>query len=166
MNNLALNRTLREQARNLGLCDQWYKDWGMLESRQQLIEKYIRGIDFCIKHDYPSLDFARENFPLHLRLSNGIFIDDNVDASNLKIAVLLGKSEGDLRYDGLRSCNVYVRHNSKVNIEAKDGAKVFVETYEDCQVETHTDSISKIFVYRHGGTCTGNAIIKERVAVK
>lgn len=148
----------------LGLCDKWYKDWGILESKQQLIEKYIKGIDFCISHDYPSIGFIKKNFPNHLLLLNGIFLDENVDSSNVKKAVLLGNSKGTIRYDGVRSCDVYVRHNSNIRIEAVGGAKVFVETYENCVVDAIADSYSKIFVYHHGGTINniGNVIIKER----
>jgi len=168
MNNLALNKTLREEARKLGLCDEWYNDWSSFESKKKLAEKYFRGIDFCIRHDYPKLNFIRENFDKEFLISNGIFLDENVDASNVVKVVLLGKSKGELRYYGTRSCDVYVRHSSDVRIVATEGAKIFVETYNNCHISANADEYSKIFVYRHGGSVDyeGNVVVKERVAVK
>ena len=63
---------LRDRARELGLCNQWYKGWKKEESKQELIDKYIRGIDFCIEHDYPKLDFVRAYFSKKILNSNGV----------------------------------------------------------------------------------------------
>lgn len=164
MNTKEFNRTLRDRARQLGLCDQWYDQWDRNETKQELIEKYLKGIDFCIKHDYPNLDFVRAYFSKSLLISNGIFLDENVDASNLKTAVLLGESRGVLRYDGLRTGNVYVRHQSELQIEATDGARVFIETYEGCKVHVVATGNSKAFVYWHGGEVThnGNVTVRDK----
>lgn len=165
MNNTKeLNRMLRDRARMLGLCDQWYDGWEKKETKQQLIEKYLRGIDFCIKHDYPNLDFIKANFPKDLLIVNGIFVDENVDASNLKTAVLLGQSKGGIIYNWQRCGNIYLRHNSDLTIEVTDGARVFIEIYEDSHLKVSADNYSKAFVYQHGGTveAEGNVTVRDK----
>lgn len=161
-----LNTTLRDQARELGLCDEWYKGWKSNETQQELIDRYYKGIDFCIKHDYPRLEFIKKTFPKSLLLENGLFVDENFDASNLRRSVLLGCSKGEMIFYGNISSNVYVRHQSIVNITATDGAKVFVETYEDCKVNVFADEYSKVFVYKHGGEVShkGNVVVRNRIA--
>ena len=127
MENKELNKALRERARELGLCDQWYKEWDKNSSKQELIKKYLDGIDFCIKHNYPNIEFAKAYFPKNLLRLNCIFIDDRFDIQNANKVVTLGKSSGRIQYEGLMTGDVYVRHQSLVEINAKDGARVFVE---------------------------------------
>lgn len=164
MNTKELNKTLRDRARVLGLCDQWYGEWEKEETKQELIEKYLKGIDFCIKHDYPTLPFIKANFNKAQLLLKGIFLDENVDASNLKTAVLLGESKGELRYYGLSVGNVYLRHQSEVTIEVNDGARVFIEVYENCKLKVVSVGNSKAFVYWHGGevAASGNVYIRDK----
>jgi len=159
-----LNNLLRNKARQLGLCDQWYKDWSDNETMQQLLEKYLRGIDFCIKHDYPNLDFARKVFPRDILIANGIFLDSHIDADNLMRSVVIGNSIGVLRYSGNRTGNIYVRHSSEVTIEVKGDSKVFIEAYDRCIVRVVCDKDSKAFVYWHGGMIYygDNVIIRDR----
>ena len=156
---------LRDRARELGLCNQWYKGWKKKESKQELIDKYIRGIDFCIEHDYPKLDFVRAYFSKKILNSNGVFLDDTFDVKGMKNIVLLGSSKGNINYCGNTTGNVYVRHESKAVIKAVEGAKVFVETYEGCSVEAFADEHSRIFLYKHGGSVKteGNVIIRDKV---
>lgn len=159
-----LNNLLKRRARELGLCDQWYNDWGDKESMQQLLEKYLRGIDFCIKHDYPKLEFARKVFPKDILMAKGIFLDSSIDASNLVTAVALGESIGTLRYHTNSTGNVYVRHHTNLRIEVDESSKVFVEAYDNCRVHVVAKGFSKAFVYWHGGEITyeGNVTIRDK----
>lgn len=42
-----LNKKLREKAILYGLCEQWTNDWSENRNKQELIEMWLRGIDFC-----------------------------------------------------------------------------------------------------------------------
>lgn len=54
-----LNSELRGHAVSYGLCTQWQGDWQNNKSQQELIGMYIRGIDFCIEHDYPTVEYIK-----------------------------------------------------------------------------------------------------------
>ena len=156
---------LRDRARQLGLCDQWYDQWDKEETKQELIEKYLKGIDFCIKHDYPKPDFIRAYFPNSILVKNCIFLDTlNVETSNLSRAVFLGKSNGRITYDGVKAGNIYLRHESELDVKATGGARVFIETYEGCRLNVEAKENSKVFVYRHGGEVhvSGNVMVRDK----
>ena len=164
MNNKELNIVLRNRARDLGLCDKWYEEWDLNSPKELLIEKYIKGIDFCIKNDYPKLDFIKAVVPGQILADNGIFADSSVVRSNMKTAVLLGKSNGIIRYDGLGMGNVYLRHQSELTLEVSGGARVFVEVYDDCRLNVVATGMAKVFVYWHGGkvNASGNVTIRDK----
>lgn len=159
-----LNIVLRDRAREFGLCDEWYKGWDKDSTRQELIEKYLRGIDFCIEHDYPRVEFIKAQFPRQLLERNGIFADCEVDGDNIGTCVLLGSAHGVLRYHGFCSCSVYVVHKGCVDIQATDGARVFVEVYGESVVMVSADDTSRVFVYQHGGNVKvdGNVTIRDK----
>jgi hypothetical protein len=164
MSTKKLNKTLKEDARALGICDRFYDSWGKKETLQQLVEKYLQGIDFCMKHDYPKLDFIREHFPKDLLAENNIFLDCCIDASNLMTAVSLGNAIGCIRYDSMHTGNIYVKHFSEVTVEVIRGAKVFIEVYDNSILHVKVDKNSKAFVYWHGGAIyhEGNVTIRDK----
>ena len=163
-NNKKLNKELRDQARGLGLCDQWYKEWKKDESKQDLIDKYLRGIDFCIQHDYPDLEFVKENFEDDLLRKNGIIVDSEANETNKRKVVLLGNSTGNVIYTDFFTGSVYVRHSSNVNIETSGTSVVFVHAYENCRVKVMAAEQSKVFVYHYSGDIQteGNVVVREK----
>ena len=58
MNEKDLSRTLLNQAITLGLCQPWQQAWGTPD-QQGLIDKWLHGIDFAIKHNYPTNTFIK-----------------------------------------------------------------------------------------------------------
>lgn len=131
-----LSETLKQQAISLGLCQQWQKSWGDCD-QQQLIDKFKKGLDFCIKHQFPSNDFIRANFDAKLLADNQIYVDEHLSLRNAPngVYVLNGECSGTLHFNSWAAATVYVRHNSKVSIIAEDLAKVFVRVYDEAKVE-------------------------------
>ena len=160
----SLNRLLRDEARDYGLCDQWYDGWELDCTREELICKYLRGIDFCILHDYPSLDFIRENFPLYQLHANGIYLDDSMDVDCSGMLVSLGSSNLRITISGYVSCPLYLRHDSVVDVKVSGGARVFIECYDRVRLSIDCGIDSKVFVYRYGGSVSfvGNVLIREK----
>ena len=163
-----LNKVLKARAVELGLCEKWKDEWEKDETKQELIDKYLRGIDFCIKHDYPKLAFIREYFPKKLLNKNGILLDENVgrrdEMASHGTVVLLGNSKAELHFNGLRTGTIYVRHQSELTIVARDNSRVFIECYEDSKVYVSAEVTSRVFVYWHGGTveADGNVTIRDK----
>jgi hypothetical protein len=157
MNEKDLSRTLLNQAITLGLCQPWQQAWGTPD-QQGLIDKWLHGIDFAIKHNYPTNTFIKENFDKAILHKNGIFVDEDVQKRNIpQIAVLNGNCKGTLLFDGFSVCDVYVRHDSEVTIDCSQYCKVFINVYDRAKVNVIQKDIASVYVYIHGEDCTVEA---------
>ena len=143
MTDRELNISLREMARSSGLCDEWYAEWSDDDTIDVCLERYVRGFDFSIKNEYPSIDFIRKNFRKDDLHRHNIYIDDQVslDGDN-GYYIFLGNCNATLAVDGLKAVTVYVRHKSEVSVTASGGAKVFVRYYDNSKGECIDDGWS------------------------
>ena len=128
-----LSIELRSMARDNGLCDLWYSKWRDNTDVDKLLDMYVRGFDFCTEHDYPPLDFIRENFRLEDLHRHHIYLDESVAISkgSSDTYIFLGDCTGEIRFSGFAVSNVYIRHDSNINVICDGYSKVFVSLYED-----------------------------------
>lgn len=153
MKNEELSKTLKAQAVGLGLCEEWTRGWGNPDP-QGLIDKYLHGIDFCIKHGYPGDEFIKRNFDKELLHRNHIHVDEEVHLRNPKgTVVLLGKCRGMLLFDGWTVCRVYVLGESDVTIDCGHLSKVFVDLHGCAKSHILQDEAASVYVYKHGDAC-------------
>lgn len=113
-----------------GLCRLWQMKLKPGLGVDSLAELYIRGIDFCIKNDYPTLDFLRTNFKGKCE-DYGVYVDDEVVEKNRKDVVLNGSCKAMLEYDGFAVSNIYIRHNSKASVNVGDHAIVTIDIFDN-----------------------------------
>lgn len=113
-----------------GLCRLWQMKLKPGLGVDSLAELYIRGIDFCIKNDYPTLDFLRTNFKGKCE-DYGVYVDDEVVEKNRKDVVLNGGCKAMLEYDGFVVSNIYIRHNSKASVNVGDHAIVTIDIFDN-----------------------------------
>lgn len=170
-----LSIKLREDARKVGLCDEWYKEWDDDTTKAELIGKYKRGLDFCIKHRWPSMAFIKKHFTQDFLRDNGILVDDTRsypvrDANRrlvyLKDFVLLGESNATIRYSFRpHMCNVWAMDTSKVKVDVKYGAFILIHLFDNATADVVTDLVSKVTVIRHSNktsvTRSGCVTIKD-----
>ena len=148
-----LSRTLKAQAVGLGLCEEWTDGWGNPDP-QGLIDKYLHGIDFCIKHGYPDKEFIKRNFDRELLHMNGIFVDEEVHLRNSKgMVVLNGNCRGMMMFDGMAACDVYVIGDGKITVDCSRLSKVFVNVYGNAKVRVVQEDAASVYVYMHGNGC-------------
>lgn len=148
-----LNTDLRDHAVSYGLCQQWQNDWQDNKNQQELIDMYIRGIDFCIEHGYPTVDYIKNNFDRSLLHENHIFVDERVDGGDNGIYVISGKCSGKLSFDRFTVATVHLRHDSELTIEVGDCANVFVSVYDRAKVHVKQNGVAKVYVYVYNGNC-------------
>lgn len=143
-----LSETLKQQAVDLGLCKSWTESWGDCD-QQELIEKFKRGIDFCLDRDWPSNDFIKSSFDRGLLNANLIFVDEYLDFDMMPsgIYVINGECSGRIRFAPWTAVTVYVRHTSNVRIIADDFAKVFVRLYDEAEVVVDSDESAVVKIY-------------------
>ena len=104
-----LNSELRGHAVSYGLCTQWQGDWQNNKSQQELIGMYIRGIDFCIEHDYPTVEYIKGNFDRSLLHQKHIFVEEPVTGANNGAYVLSGKCSGKFSFSKFTAATLHLR---------------------------------------------------------
>lgn len=140
---------LRALARKNGLCNKWFSEWTDEEDDQSLIDKFIKGQDFCIEHDYPPLPMIRSIFSPEILHKNHIYTDGDAYERNPKrYVVALGDSSLNLRFDEFAVATVYARHNSTVLASVYDHAIIDVRLFDNSKVVIqHIGEKSKLNVF-------------------
>ena len=165
-----LSDRLKGEAISLGLCQQWQDGWRDDSSRDELADKFIRGIDFATKHNWPSPEFIKNNFDPAFRHKWGVFIDEDINQASKPLGALpgvlvfLGKNEGTLEFGRYDAKDIYVRHQGKLTIKASGNAMIHVTIYDDVELHAEATEDARIFIYRHGGQVwmTGRVVCRER----
>ena len=157
-----ISKELKKEAINLGLCTEWTEKWGN-PTKDELVDKYVRGIDFCIKHDYPSCEYMKKHFDRVMQ-KHGVFVDEDIDLQNTRIIIANGRTSVRISYDSYSVGTLYARHDSDLTVEVSGHAFVSIETYDDCNISVFQRDGAKVFVYNHAGNIqtSGKVVIKDR----
>lgn len=159
-----VSEDLRRKAISLGLCHKWQRSWATSTNKDELVEMYKRGLDFCIENNYPTNEYMLKHFD-GIMQRHGVFVSNFIDLKNAKEVVLNGECSGYLLYDMYSVGNVYVRHESKIDIVAKENSKVFVTCYDSSRLTLRTEGRGSIIVYNYGSadiSASGNVEIKDK----
>lgn len=163
---MTVSEELKAKAIGLGLCVPWQEGWGT-PTKEELVAKYIKGLDFCIEHDYPSVQYMKQHFD-GIMQKQGVFADDMVDehisTPIRKIVVLNGSSCGNIKCSGYSVVSIYVRHTSKVNIMAEEHSNITIFVYDSARVIVGNRGVGRVSVIQHGGgvKASGEVTIKDR----
>lgn len=165
---MELVQQLKTDGIEKGLCRMWQMKLKPGIGIEALVELFVRGIDFCVKKDYPTLDFMRKNFKGKCE-PYGAYVDDEVIERNREDVVLNGDSKAMLDYDGYTVANVFVRHGSQAAITAADYAVVTVDVFDDAKVFVGTAGNAQVLISVYGNAtvekandCKGVSIVYKR----
>lgn len=144
-----LNEELRTQAIKNGLCAAWRHSWESDKTQQELIDMYVKGIDFSLLHDWPSVNFIKANFDRELLNRNLLFVDEDIDLDNAPsgVYVLNGECSGIIRLAPWAVATLYLRHNTNIRIIAGDFARVFVRLYDNADATVNAGESTVVKVY-------------------
>ena len=97
--------------------------------KEEMLQCYWDRIDFCLAKNFPTKEYLKEHFDgmLHER---GIYIDERVEIAGGN-AVLLGACEAECGVEKYAVSRLYVKHDSRVVIWARDHAFVMVDALDD-----------------------------------
>ena len=165
MDSVELSKTLRESARQNGLCNEWYNEWKDEASEKSLAEKMYKGLDFCLKHHWPSNDFIKDNFSQGFLREVNVYVDDRHSVVNPNQSLVLGESEITFRYNAAGHGEIHLRDNSSVKLSAKNRSFVIVHLYENAHIEAVQSDMATLTLIKHSPDVTivtdGNVKVKE-----
>lgn len=160
-----LSDRMKGEAVNLGLCARWTQEWEDDTTKDAMVEKFVNGIDFCIKHDWPSVEVMKKDFGDVIH-NHGVYADEAVRLTNPYTVILNGRCDASMTCDMFAVTNIYVRHSSKLNIVVKDRASVHISVYDNAEVDIKTYGDARCFVFKYGGKVTtggsGKITVRER----
>lgn len=128
-----------------------YQKLQAAESRSDLVQTYLDGIDFCLSNDFPSNDFIRKHFTGAMEQHN-VYLDNFVTLVDPKQVVALGNTSGTVRIDEYNVCQAYIKHSSKLKIKAVDHSFVMIDVFDDASVEVEASGDAKVCVNRYGNS--------------
>jgi len=127
---MELQEQLKEEAIALGACEEGIASWGEPDVNA-LCEKYFKYQDFCIKHNWPSVEQIK-SADREIVEANGIFVDGVGVCNNLPDMVVMGSALVEVYV--LRPCNLTVRHKGEVNVHVNGGVLCYISMHDDCKV--------------------------------
>lgn len=150
---MSIAKELAKEAKRKGICKEWYGELRKLgDDKRAMLQMYIKGIDFCLKNDFPSNEYIQANFRGVME-DFGVFLDNpTLNVTNFSKVVSLGKTEGIVTTTGFHVCEMFVKHQSDITIEAKDNAFIVVDVFDDTRLTIHAYDEAKVCVNRYGGT--------------
>lgn len=160
-----LSKRMKSEAVSLGLCAQWTADWKDNTTKDELVDKFVTGLDFCIANDWPSTEVMKKDFGDVIH-RHGVYVDEVVRLRNPKTIILNGSCDATITADNYSAPEVFARHKSNLSLVANDMAIVHISVFDDAKVKVTCHGNAKVFVYRYGGTVTtagdGKVIIRNR----
>lgn len=147
------HRQLLQDAQRNGICDAWYQQMRDEKDSRQLLDMYLRGIDFCLLHEYPGMDILKR-YQAEAQAA-GIFVDcDGMRRRNPRKTVCLGATAGLVTFDDNHVGSLYIKHDSTITLTARDNAFVMVDLFDKASlvVEAWDDAKICVNVYAEDGT--------------
>jgi hypothetical protein len=147
-----LAKELARQAKKKGICKPWYNELKSLngDNINAMAQMYLKGIDFCLANDYPDNGFIRTHFKGKME-QYGVFLDDDIKIENKPKCVCLGATCGRVEITGFNVCEIYAKHNVKLNVIAKDNAFVVIDVFDDAVVNVCASDRAKVCVNHYVG---------------
>lgn len=129
---MELVELLRKDGVRKRLCQQYQ---GLLKgdlSIEDLVKLFIGGVDFCIKYNYPTLDFMREHFKGKSE-PYGAFVDDEIvePLVNVPDVVMNGDCKAMAEYNGFTVSRIFARHNTQMSVNVADHAIVTIDAFDN-----------------------------------
>lgn len=136
-----LSMRLKKEAVGLGLCEDWTNGWQDNSTQQELINKFKRGIDFCLQHHWPSADFIDRNFKRELLWANGINVHGFRSFRNPEMCIFMGDANSVIRLDNQCShgSRIFLNDNTETQVFVHTNEKVIIETRGHAHVKIHPD---------------------------
>ncbi len=153
---MELVEQLKKDGIGKGLCRMWQMKLKPGTDMKSLVGLFIKGIDFCIANDYPTLDFMRQNFKGHCE-PYGAYVDDDVKVDNVPNVVMNGDCKALVLYDCYNVGNIYIRHGSVVELTAADNAFVTVDIFDNAKLYVATAGCKA----RVNVNVYGNAVVEK-----
>lgn len=147
-----LRKALAAEAKAAGICREWHARILRANSREVLLDLFVRGLDFAISNDFPSDKLAGEFSDLAPHV--GVFINQPILDRYITKRLIARDAEGTATFDGFTAGEVYALRGAEVEVIAKANAYVTISVEKGAKVHAIAIDNAKIVIADHGGAFT------------
>lgn len=148
------------EAKAFNGCEDGVNQLRSCETVDDLIKCYFDRIDYCLANNFPAVDFLMQHRD-ELR-KKCVFIDDAMICATEECGtwVFLGNCTCTISFEAFSVNRIYVKHSSKINIEASGNSIVMVDALDNSDVVVDAKDSSKVVVNLYSkATCAGATMI-------
>lgn len=138
-------------------------------STNEMLEHYIKKIDFSICSDLMDANFFLENSSIAQRYKAEIYVNDEIYINNPNIAVMVGKCKIDSIINGYHVSQIFMRDNSICNLTIEENAYAIIDCFGDSKIYIDQKGSSNVCVNLYGNAIcdyTGSVKINHKLKNK
>lgn len=131
---MELQQLLLRDGREAGMCEEFRDELRSgPKTIAELCAMYHRGLDFCIEHKFPSLDFMKEHLDAEEIKRHGIYISNGISERQTNV-VVLGDACVSIRVPNYCTCDITATDQAKVSVRLGIGAFCYVSLHNHASV--------------------------------
>lgn len=139
-----------KRAKQNEVCEEWAIEMQNSTNLDQLLDMYIKGIDFTFSTEFLSNDFMRRNLKGKME-HKGIYLDETLNIQNQRSIVCLGDTRLNYLGNEYSVSQMYLRDEVKAKLVIKDSAFVMIDIFDNVQLEIEASSKANIRVNCYKG---------------
>lgn len=152
------------EAKRKGICDEWHDQLLRAKTVEELVEMYLKGIDFCLANDYPSNAFLKKHFRGRTE-QFGIYLDEHISAQNKRKVVALGRCAGRIEVSGYEVSEIFLKHTSRITVVVADHTFVMIDLFDNAKLTVIASGDAKVCINRYGGLVESEQMDQSKIKI-
>ena len=135
-----------KEAGECGACEKWYNN----TNRNNLLEKYIMNVDWCMESGYPTKETFRQNTSEEELLEHNIY---NYRTKELVLengTYIFNWSDCELYVPEWTYSTIHAGNNTILNINVKKKSKLYIYAYSNALIRIFVESNAQCVIYKKG----------------
>ena len=154
-------KTLKDRAILKGLCLPYQNDW---QDDNDLVSRYIRGVTWCMNHQFPSLEEMAE-YDSEL-VENDVYNNKNVSHILSGDTYIYNNCRGEIEIIDYSVSRAYIALDSLLKITAKGNSILYLDIFDNANIQLVVEDSAYVSVNQYGNSSIqvikGNAKIEDR----
>jgi hypothetical protein len=160
-----INEYILKKAIQSGICEPGAEIIAGIQTVDELLAYYRKGIDFCLSNNFPSNEDLLRLAGVDVLDKYGIWVDGGVNSINPDFSVALGRCTGLITINNYIVSHLFIKHQSTIAVNVSDNAFVVIDCFDDAAVSVTALENSKVLLNIYGNakvnhTTQRNAIVK------
>lgn len=146
---MKINKELASKARKLNICKPWYDMLKKAEDKDTMMRMFVKGIDFCLEHDFPSVEYF-EKHGKEVIEKHGVYVNKTIECVNSPFTVLLGYCKSVFINTEYGFSQLFIKHQSVVDVTLKDHSFTVIDVFDDSIVIGTASGNAKVLINKYG----------------